>query len=473
MMESAANSQTLSNASIDDLVRALAERCGKLGVNAADIAGRIDEVSKRLAAQTQLLDQVSDATTEMERSNGSISESAAAARDTTRSMADRMAQSQKTIKGAMEDVFGLVEGTQRIEAQLPGLQGSLANVTNATKEIETVARQTNMLALNATIEAARAGEAGRGFTVVANEVKALSRHTTEIVKGIQLTVTELRGQIDVLIAESGSTSGAASAARAGTGAIGEAISDIDSICSGMSTMADHVSAIADQAEANRQQCNTVAQEIRQITDNEALSKTDAEQVTTSAFQLLDLGEELIELLTNAGVETIDTPYINTVEATARQVEAVLDQALDRGEIDITTLFDENYVQLPNIEPPRYSTKWLSLVEKLIPPIIEPPSTLTPDVVLCTITDRNGYMPVHNARYSKPPTDDPIWNSQNSRHRMKHNDRTAQRISKNTKPFLVQTFRRPVGNTFQMLKDVSSPVFVKGRLWGNVRMCIKA
>ena len=51
------------------------------------------------------------------------------------------------------------------------------------------------------------------------------------------------------------------------------------------------------------------------------------------------------------------------------------------------------------------------------------------------------------------------------------DRTAKRCGASTKPFLVQTFRRNLGNQFQILKDISAPVFVRGRLWGNVRMCI--
>ena len=382
-----------------------------------------------------------------------------------------MMNSQSAIKTGMADVFALVESTGRVERQLPGLQTSLGRVGKATEEIETIARATNMLALNATIEAARAGEAGRGFTVVANEVKELSRRTSEMVKTIQGTVGELRDQIGAIIAESGSATGAATAARAGTGAIGEAISALDQVSDAMGQVAASVTDMAEQAEANRQNCTRVAEEIRQIAENESLSRTDAEQVTRAAYQMLEFGEDLIELLAEAGIETVDTPFIKRVQETAAQVQAVLQQALTQGEIDMTTMFDENYMEIPGIQPPRYSTRWLSLVERLVPSIVEPPSTMAPNVVLCTITDRNGYMPVHNKKYAQPPTSDPVWNAQNSRHRMRHMDRTATRVGTSTKPFLVQTFRRNLGNQFQILKDISSPVFLGGRLWGNVRMCI--
>jgi len=456
---------------LDELVRALAITCGKLGINAADIAGRIEDVSKRIAAQTDLLGTVSRSATEMEGSNGQIASAAAEAKDEAGVIAQRMGQSQDAIKQAMKDIFGLVEGTARIEAQLPGLQGSLAKVGNATKEIQKVASQTNLLALNATIEAARAGEMGKGFAVVAGEVKALSRHTAEMVKGIQSTVEELRGQIGNLITESGAASGAANAARAGTGAIGEAMSSLDEMCGAVSRMAGNISKIAGQAADNRSQCAEVAEEIRKISDNEALSKQDAEQVTEGAYKLLDLGEEIIDSLASAGIETADTPFIQSVCATAKQVESLLEDALQKGQLDLTALFDENYLPMPGIEPPRFTTRWLPVIERMVPPITEPTLSLAPNIVLCTVTDRNGYMPVHNRKYSQPPGKDPIWNAQNSRQRMMLTDRTAKRCGASTKPFLVQTFRRNLGNQFQILKDISAPVFVRGRLWGNVRMCI--
>jgi DNA-binding LytR/AlgR family response regulator len=157
--------------------------------------------------------------------------------------------------------------------------------------------------------------------------------------------------------------------------------------------------------------------------------------------------------------------------TAKKISTALEDAVDEGEIDVETLFDEDYVQMPDIEPPKYTTRWLPLIEKLVPPICEPLSTLTPDVVLCTVTDRNAYMPVNNLKFSHPPSRDATWNATHSRHRIRHRDRISARIARSTKPFLVTVFRRRLGNCTQILKDVSSPIFVAGQLWGNVRMLI--
>ncbi|MGE5478013.1 MAG: methyl-accepting chemotaxis protein [Bacteroidales bacterium] len=473
MMEKVgAAGERLADADFEQLVVALVQRCGQMGINSADIAGRIEEVSKRIATQAELLSAAHAASTAMADANGRIAAQAAQAKEAVETMTGRMTHAQDAIKRAMQDVFGLVEGTTRIEAQLPGLQESLSKVGNATKEIEAVARQTNMLALNATIEAARAGEAGKGFTVVANEVKALSRKTADIVRDIQGTVGELRQQVDLLITESGATSGAAQAAQAGSGVIGEAVSGLDQVCGQMGALTAGVVDIAALAEANADRCGEVVGQVQQVTESEALSRADAEEVTAAAYKLVDVSEDVIGLLAEAGIETEDTVYIKAVRETAHQVQEVLNRAVERGDIDETTMFDESYVEMPGVQPPRYTTRWLPLVERLIPDIVEPPSTLTPKVVLCTITDRNGYMPVHNKKFSQPPGPDPVWNAQNSRHRMKHADRTALKVGKSTKPFLVQTFRRNMGDSFQVLKDVSAPVFIRGRLWGNVRMCVK-
>jgi len=457
---------------IEGLIRTLAQRISKLGINSADIAGRIDEISKRIALQTEMLTAVSETAVAMEDSNGRIALIAAETKDATHQMADRMMGSRGAIKQAMEDVFSLVESTSRVEQQLPGLQASLERVGKATDEIKTIAQSTNMLALNATIESARAGEAGLGFAVVATEVKALARRTSEMVQTIQGAVNELRGQIDSIITESAAASGVAAAARNGGGTVGEAISTLDQINEDMGQMAISVTDMAEQAGTNRENCSKVVSEIQQITANEALSRSDGEQATAAAYRMLEFGENLIETLAEAKIDIPDTPFIHRVQETAAKVQAALEGALARKEIDLATLFDENYVEMPGIKPPRYTTRWLEVIERLIPEIVEPPSAMAPNVVLCTITDRNGYMPINNKKFSLPPGDDPVWNAQHSRHRMRHMDRTAAKVGKSTKPFLVQTFRRNLGDRFQILKDISSPVFLGGRLWGNVRMLLE-
>jgi hypothetical protein len=74
------------------------------------------------------------------------------------------------------------------------------------------------------------------------------------------------------------------------------------------------------------------------------------------------------------------------------------------------------------------------------------------------------------QYSKPQGADPVWNTANCRNRRIFKDRAVQKTAANTKPFLLQTYRRDMGGgQFVLMKDLSAPIHIKGRRWGAFRM----
>ena len=94
----------------------------------------------------------------------------------------------------------------------------------------------------------------------------------------------------------------------------------------------------------------------------------------------------------------------------------------------------------------------------------------PRIVFSVAWARSGYLPTHNPDYSKPQGKDPTWNAANCRNRRIFNDRAVQKVGANTKPFLLQTYRRDMGGgKFVLMKDMSSPIFVNGRHWGAFRI----
>lgn len=454
-------------------VQRMAQRAGEVGIEAADIAGRVDDVTRRVSEQAHRLTEMERDARTMAAANGEIVAIASTAETATRTMHQEMLAGQQTIRSAIDDVIGVAEGVVRVEQRLPALQQSLDRVGRVSTDIERIARQTNLLALNATIEAARAGDAGKGFAVVAGEVKALSRKTAEAVVEIQGTINDLTRQISELISDSGAASGKASAARAGTGVIAEAMEKLGNVAEAMATVEAQVARMAEAAAENRRRCDGVVTSIAEAEAAEAASRKDLEQATQRTATLLTMNEELIGLTAEAGLETVDTPLIRAAMEAAAEAQAALEAAVDRGEISLEALFDSNYVEIPGIRPPKYTTRFTDLVDRLFPPIIHPRAELTPKVVLCAITDNNGYMPVNSPRFSKPPTDDPVWNAAHSRHRIRLIDRTADNVAANRKPFLVQTYRRNLGDRFQVLKDYSAPILVKGRRWGALRICAEA
>jgi len=362
------------------LAKTMAEASYQVGIYAGDITGHIEDITKRIADQTELLSAITVETEEMTNANAGIAVSAQALRSEANTITDRMSEAQAAIKQALNDALAFAGDKDRLAANLPALRDALGRINRASRKFDEVA----------------------------------------------------------FLRES---------------------------------LVQRVTSIADSTAKNRELCEYIFEELAQVNEAEQATRTDSENVSGMCMHLSDLSAELYYTIVASGVKTADTPFIEAVMDTARQVTEAIENAVDQGEIGLETLFDENYVQMPDIQPPKYTTRWLPLIEKLVPPICEPVSTITPEVVLCTVTDRNGYMPVNNLRWSHPPTDDPVWNATYSRQRIRHRDRISLRISQSTKPFLVMVFRRQLGDRVQVLRDVSAPVIIKGRLWGNVRMLI--
>ena len=102
-----------------------------------------------------------------------------------------------------------------------------------------------------------------------------------------------------------------------------------------------------------------------------LSSTDLKRADDRVAGLLNLSEGLIELIADSGVETADTPLIRVVVDTARQISAAFEAAIERGEITLDQLFDENYREIPGTNPKQYLTDYVAFTDRILPPIQDP------------------------------------------------------------------------------------------------------
>jgi methyl-accepting chemotaxis protein len=149
---------------------------------------------------------------------------------------------------------------------------------------------------------------------------------------------------------------------------------------------------------------------------------------------------------------------------------LFEEAVKRDEISEAALFDRNYRSIPNTNPEQLMTRFTDFTDRVLPPIQEALLTFNTRVAFCAAVDNNGYLPTHNTKFSKPQGNDPVWNAANCRNKRLFNDRTGLAAGRNTKPFLLQTYRRDMGGgQFVLMKDVSAPIFVNGRHWGGFRM----
>ena len=452
---------------VEGLVDQLANRIGGLGVELADVAGNLQEVAGRVSIQSDRFGHLQQTAETMVSANHDIADASKAVQSATTAAVSEITHSRAAVETAVKHIAELIEAVGRIELRLGAVGTALAQVAKVSGSIEAIAKQTNLLALNATIEAARAGAAGRGFAVVASEVKSLAEATRQATHLIGDTVRDLDGQVGSLIGESGEASVRAKDAGEGASQIQGIIARVQD---GFSRVGHEIDGVAKAATSNLAHCDTVIAELGAMAKGVDLSSSDLKRADERVARLLDVSESLIVMIADSGVETSDAPLIRVVVDTARRISQTFEDAIARGEITLEKLMDENYREIPGTDPKQYFTQYVDFTDRVLPSIQDPIQKSDPRIAFCVAWAKGGYLPTHNPNYRQPQGKDPVWNNANCRNRRLFNDRAVKKVAANTKPFLLQTYRRDMGGgNFVLMKDVSSPIFIRGRHWGAFRM----
>jgi len=160
--------------------------------------------------------------------------------------------------------------------------------------------------------------------------------------------------------------------------------------------------------------------------------------------------------------------------TGEALNALFEGAVARGDISIDELFDEDYIAIDGTNPQQHRTKFLGWAERTLPEIQERFKSADARLTFCACVDRNGYLPVHNAVYSKPQrSGDVAWNTANSRNRRIFNDAAGLAAGRNTRAYLIQSYPRDMGNGVTVwMREIDVPIKVQGRHWGGFRTAYK-
>ena len=150
---------------------------------------------------------------------------------------------------------------------------------------------------------------------------------------------------------------------------------------------------------------------------------------------------------------------------AKMIGQIIEEAIDNGVFSVKDTFDTEYELIGNFEPPKYHTKYDFYLDKAILGL-QDEFLLDKSIIFAVAVDKNGYLPTHNTRFQKPITGNPEQDKVGNRTKRVFNDPVGLRAAQNTEKGLQQVYYRDTG---EVMWDVSSPIFVKGKHWGGFRI----
>ena len=441
----------------------VASTAERLIVNAKETA----EGSQR---QTAAAEAAAEAVAEMSVSIEDVGQAAEQTKTIAQAACEHSLRGVDIVGKAAAEIEQIARSVEQSSQVVAALGERSSAIIGIVKVIHDIADQTNLLALNAAIEAARAGEQGRGFAVVADEVRKLAERTTAATGEIGTMIHAITSETQSAIAsiEKGSIQ-----AKNGADLARQAADALAEINRGAEETLKQIGSIGHAVAAQHEKGSNIAGHVSSIMEMADRSSTCAQQTLAEAAQLNYLAVNLEEVgsIFKLGASgevamQLHQRMPQVVQAAAAEIGQLLETALARGQVSEADLFDQNYQPIANTKPQKYRTRYDDFADKLLPTLQEPLVDKNPEIAYAICCDTGGYVPTHNKRFSQPLSGDEKKDFVNNRTKRIFNDPVGKRCGAHETPFLLQTYRRDTG---EIMHDISAPIYVKGRHWGGFRI----
>ena len=440
--------------------------CGQVDhimIGAAETSYFVDSIKKKIDGDLATAEDIVEKSSQTARTTEQIAANAQRASGVAGEVRNGSVAGRAEVDKGLRQISDARQDAQTACGMMAQLQEKARRIHVITEVINEIAARTNLLALNAAIEAARAGEHGRGFAVVAGEVRQLAHRTTSATGEIGEMVRVINEQAEQAVLSMNGLSGKVMDAAHNVEQVHALLGDIER-SAGASK--DEIDRIAAASQRHAETTRGIAAAIAQIRDGMLETEAELPRAAQSAMLLSERGELLIEALSDSHARTSHDEIRAVAERGAMEVGKLFEQAIANGVITEAALFDRHYRPIPNTNPVKYTTAYDAFTDRELPAIQESFLEAMPQLSYAGAVDDHGYFPTHNRKFSRALTGDYATDLVNNRTKRIFDDRTGSRCATNTKPFLLQTYKRDTG---EVMHDLSVPIMVNGRHWGGFRI----
>ena len=303
-----ADGDLTTNATVsEDITGAIADSINYTIEELRLLVGRINDAANRVTTATEIARQTSiELLTAAEKQSREIQDAGQSALEMARSMSEVSSSATQSAQVARQSLAAAEKGTRAVEDSIKGMNEIRNQIQETSKRIKRlgessqeigeivemisdITEQTNVLALNAAIQAASAGEAGRGFTVVAEEVQRLAERSAEATKQIAAIVKTIQTDTqDAVSAMEKSTQGVVEGAKL-SDAAGQALTEIGLVSHNLSDLIDRISASTQDQATSATDVAKLMQAILSVTEQ---TTAGTERTAAAVEELSSLASEL-------------------------------------------------------------------------------------------------------------------------------------------------------------------------------------